>query len=170
MATIQFLGATRTVTGSRHLIEADGHRVLVDCGLFQGLKALRLRNWDRFPVEPASIDTVILTHAHIDHSGYLPRLVREGFQGQVLATPATTELARIMLPDSARLQEEDADFANKVGSSKHHPALPLYTEGDARKALRLFRSVPSGKRINLTRRLRFEFITPATFLDRASSS
>jgi metallo-beta-lactamase family protein len=164
MATIQFLGATRTVTGSRHLIEADGHRVLVDCGLFQGLKALRLRNWDRFPVEPASIDTVILTHAHIDHSGYLPRLVREGFQGRVLATPATTELARLMLPDSARLQEEDADFANKVGSSKHHPALPLYTEGDARKALRLFRSVHTGKRINLTRRLRFEFINAGHIL------
>jgi metallo-beta-lactamase family protein len=123
MAYIQFLGATRTVTGSKHLIEASGYRVMVDCGLFQGLKQLRLRNWEPFPVNPASINSVILTHAHIDHTGYLPRLVRDGFDGTVYATPATVELSRIMLPDSARLQEEDADYANRSGFSKHNPSI-----------------------------------------------
>ena len=112
MANIQFLGATRTVTGSKHLLEVGDYRVMVDCGLFQGLKQLRLRNWEPFPINPASINSVILTHAHIDHTGYLPRLVRDGFDGPVYATPATVELAHIMLPDSARLQEEDADYAN----------------------------------------------------------
>ena len=158
MATLKFLGATRTVTGSRHLIEVDGKKFLVDCGLFQGLKALRLRNWEPFPVDPASIEAVILTHAHIDHSGYLPRLVKEGFAGRVYATPATTELARILLPDSARLQEEEADYANKVGSSRHNPALPLYRESDAHTALRQFHSVNYGKPVKLTTRLSFEFI------------
>ena len=134
MATIQFLGATRTVTGSKHLVEADGYRTMVDCGLFQGLKELRLRNWEPFPLDPASINSVILTHAHIDHTGYLPKLARDGFAGPIYATPATVELARILLPDSARLQEEDAAYANKTGASKHKPALPLYTERDATEA------------------------------------
>lgn len=152
------MGATRTVTGSRHLVEAEGRRFLIDCGLFQGLKALRLRNWEPFPIDPASIEAVILTHAHIDHSGYLPRLVKEGFAGRVYATPATTELARILLPDSARLQEEEADYANKVGSTRHRPALPLYRESDAHTALRQFHSVNYGKPVRLTERLTFEFI------------
>ena len=164
MTYLQFLGATRTVTGSRHLVEVDGYRVLVDCGLFQGLKELRLRNWDPFPVDPATIDAVILTHAHIDHSGYLPKLVKEGFGGKVYATPATAELARIMLPDSARLQEEEADYANKVGSSKHRPALPLYTEREAGDALRLLVSVNYRKRVNLTKRLSFQFINAGHIL------
>ena len=164
MAYIQFLGATRTVTGSKHLIEVDGYRSMVDCGLFQGLKELRLRNWEPFPINPASINSVILTHAHIDHTGYLPRLVREGFNGAVYATPATVELSRIMLPDSARLQEEDADYSNKRGSSKHHPALPLYTEKDANEALKLFQSVNYHKPIQLTKKLSFEFVTAGHIL------
>ncbi len=164
MAAIQFLGATRTVTGSKHLIEVDGYRVLVDCGLFQGLKALRLRNWEPFPLNPASINSVILTHAHIDHTGYLPRLMRDGFAGPVYATPATVELARILLPDSARLQEEDAGYANKAGSSKHHPALPLYTEKDANRACRHLVAVNYHKRIQLMKRLSFEFVTAGHIL------
>jgi metallo-beta-lactamase family protein len=159
MAYLQFFGATRTVTGSKHLIEVDGYRVMIDCGLFQGLKELRLRNWEPFPINPASIDSVILTHAHIDHTGYLPRLVREGFNGVVYATPPTVELARIMLPDSARLQEEEAAYANKVGSSKHHPALPLYNEEDANAALKLFQSVNYHKQVRLAKKLSFEFVT-----------
>ncbi|MBS1791505.1 MAG: MBL fold metallo-hydrolase [Acidobacteria bacterium] len=164
MAYIQFLGATRTVTGSKHLLEVGDYRVMVDCGLFQGLKQLRLRNWEPFPINPASINSVILTHAHIDHTGYLPRLVRDGFDGEVYATPATVELSRIMLPDSARLQEEDAEYANKSGSSKHHPALPLYTEKDANAACRLLHSVNYHKRIELTKKLSFEFTTAGHIL------
>lgn len=164
MAYIQFLGAARTVTGSKHLLEVGGYRVMVDCGLFQGLKHLRLRNWEPFPINPASINSVILTHAHIDHSGYLPRLVRDGFDGTVYATPATVELSRIMLPDSARLQEEDAEYINKTGSSKHHPALPLYTEKDANAACRLMESVNYHKRVQLTKKLSFEFVTAGHIL------
>ncbi len=164
MATIQFLGAARTVTGSKHLVEVDGYRAMVDCGLFQGLKELRLRNWEPFPLDPASINTVILTHAHIDHSGYLPRLVRDGFDGPVYATPATVELARIMLPDSARLQEEDANYVNKVGASKHKPALPLYNERDATEACRHLQPVNYHKRVQLTKKLSFEFVTAGHIL------
>jgi len=164
MAYIQFLGAARTVTGSKHLIEVGGYRVMVDCGLFQGLKRLRLLNWEPFPLNPASINSVILTHAHIDHTGYLPRLVRDGFHGTVYATPATVELARIMLPDSARLQEEDADYANRSKSSKHNPALPLYTEGDATDACRLMESVNFHKPVQLTKKLSFQFVTAGHIL------
>ncbi|MCG3160646.1 MAG: Ribonuclease [Acidobacteria bacterium] len=164
MATIQFLGAARTVTGSKHLVEVGGYRTLVDCGLFQGLKELRLRNWEPFPLNPASINSVILTHAHIDHSGYLPKLVRDGFDGPVYATPATVELSRIMLPDSARLQEEDANYINKVGASKHKPALPLYNERDATEACRHLDSVNYHKRIQLTKKLAFEFVTAGHIL------
>lgn len=140
MATITFLGAAGTVTGSRFLLEHDGKRVLVDCGLFQGRKELRQRNWDRWPIEPKSIDAVVLTHAHIDHTGGLPRLVRDGFRGPVYCTGGTKDLSGIMLPDSARIQEEEARYANKRGYSKHTPALPLYEEQDAFAALRLFES------------------------------
>lgn len=164
MSFIQFLGATHTVTGSKHLVQVDGYRTLVDCGLFQGLKQLRMRNWDPFPINPASINSVILTHAHIDHTGYLPRLVWEGFSGPVYATPATVELARIMLPDSARLQEEEAAYANKVGSTRHSPALPLYTEKDAETALKLFDSVNYHKPVRLTPKLSFEFVTAGHIL------
>jgi metallo-beta-lactamase family protein len=132
---LQFLGANATVTGSRYLVNAGSTRILVDCGLFQGYKPLRLRNWAEFPVDPASIDAVVLTHAHLDHSGYLPRLIRSGFRGRVWCTEATRSLCGILLPDSGRLLEEEAGYANRSGSSKHHPAEPLYSEADARASL-----------------------------------
>ncbi len=136
------LGGVGTVTGSRFLIEHDGSRVLVDSGLFQGLRELRARNWRDFPVQPASIDAVVITHAHLDHCGYLPRLVRAGFSGPVYVTYDTGKLMSVVLPDSARLQEEEARYANRAGYSKHHPALPLYDEDDAWRALDLLRPVP----------------------------
>lgn len=138
MATIQFLGAAGTVTGSRFLIEHERHRVLVDCGLFQGLKELRLRNWAPSPVDPRQVDAVVLTHAHIDHSGGLPRFVKDGFSGPVFSTPGTRALAGLLLPDSARLQVEEAQYANSHHYSRHAPALPLYDEKDAWRALSLF--------------------------------
>lgn len=139
---LQFLGANATVTGSRYLVEAGDQRILVDCGLFQGYKSLRLRNWAPFPVDPASIDAVVLTHAHLDHSGYLPRLVRSGFAGRVWCTDATQSLCGILLPDSGRLLEEEAGYANRKGTSKHHPAEPLYSEVDANRSLRQLQGVP----------------------------
>jgi len=133
MASLTFLGAARTVTGSKYLIEHDGVRVLVDCGLFQGLKSLRDRNWEDFPVPPDSITAVVLTHAHLDHVGYLPRLVAAGFRGRAFCTAGTQDLCRLVLPDSGRIQEEDAKQANKHGYTRHAPALPLYDEvADAR--------------------------------------
>ncbi len=136
---LSFLGATGTVTGSRFLLETAHARVLVDVGMFQGLKHLRLRNRARFPVDPASIDAVVVTHAHLDHLGYAPALVADGFRGAIHLTTRTAQLGEIVLNDSARLQEEEADYANRHGFSKHHPALPLYTEADAREAVERFR-------------------------------
>lgn len=124
---ITFCGAAGTVTGSKYLIKSEGHQFLVDCGLFQGLKELRLRNWSTLPFNPHEINAVLLTHAHIDHSGYIPLLVRNGFRGKIYCSPATADLCKILLPDSAHIQEEEALRANKYGYSKHHPALPLYT-------------------------------------------
>ncbi|HEY0229773.1 MAG TPA: MBL fold metallo-hydrolase, partial [Dokdonella sp.] len=138
---IQFLGAAGTVTGSKYLVTSKTTRVLVDCGLFQGLKQLRLRNWAALPVDPSSIAAVVLTHAHLDHSGYVPLLVKQGFRGRIYCTPATFELCRLLLPDSGHLQEEDAEYANRHGFSKHHPALPLYTEEEAERSLRQFHTV-----------------------------
>lgn len=135
MLKITFLGAARTVTGSKHLVESNGSTVLVDAGLFQGLKELRERNWQDLPVAASDIDAVILTHAHLDHCGYLPRLVAHGFRGRVFCTQGTQDLCRIVLPDAGRLQEEDADYANRHAFSKHQPALPLYRESDAFRAL-----------------------------------
>jgi metallo-beta-lactamase family protein len=132
---ISFLGGVGTVTGSKYLVEAGGQRILVDCGLFQGLKQLRLRNWEPLPVDPKNIQAVVLTHAHIDHAGYLPILVRNGFKGRIFCTAATKDLCGILLPDAGYLAERDAEFANRHGFSKHHPALPLFTEVDARAAL-----------------------------------
>jgi metallo-beta-lactamase family protein len=132
---LTFLGGVGTVTGSKYLIETGTRRVLVDCGLFQGFKQLRLRNWEPLPVDPGSIDAVVLTHAHLDHSGYLPLLVHNGFKGRILCTAATADLCGILLPDAGHLAERDAEFANRHGFSKHHPALPLYTEAQARAAL-----------------------------------
>jgi metallo-beta-lactamase family protein len=142
---LQFLGATGTVTGSKYLLRSDGASVLVDCGLFQGFKQLRLRNWAPLPVPAASIDAVILTHAHIDHSGYLPLLARQGFAGKVYCSKATHELCRILLPDSGHLQEEEAAYANRHGFSKHKPALPLYTREDAERCLKQFAPRPYGE-------------------------
>ncbi|HMY73310.1 MAG TPA: MBL fold metallo-hydrolase, partial [Blastocatellia bacterium] len=159
MTTLQFLGAAGTVTGSKYLLETGGYRLLVDCGLFQGLKELRLRNWTPLPIHPASVNSVLLTHAHIDHSGYLPRFVRDGFDGTVYATRATKALLEILLPDSARLQEEDAAYANRHHYSKHKPALPLYTEKDARAALKLVEGVDYGEDVRLGKHLRARFIT-----------
>lgn len=135
-STLQFLGAAGTVTGSRYLVEANGHRVLVDCGLFQGYKQLRERNWAPFPVEPASIDAVVLTHAHLDHSGYLPALVRQGFRGRIHCTQGSAALCGLLLPDSGHLLEEEAKYAARKGYSRHKEPLPLYTERDAELSLR----------------------------------
>ena len=146
---LTFLGGTGTVTGSKYLLQAAGVSVLVDCGLFQGLKALRLRNWERLPVPPHSIDAVVLTHAHLDHSGYLPLLVRNGFKGVIHSTHATLDLCKLLLPDSGHLQEEQARYANAHGFSRHKPALPLYTVEDAQKALKHFRPVDYDQRCEL---------------------
>ncbi|MGZ4709548.1 MAG: TIGR00730 family Rossman fold protein [Acidimicrobiales bacterium] len=146
---LTFLGGTGTVTGSKFLVDTPSSRVLVDCGLYQGIKELRERNWARFPVDPTSIDAVVLTHAHIDHSGAIPLLVKQGFTGPIFATANTAALAGIVLPDSGHLQEEEAAYANRRGFSKHKPALPLYTEQDARVSLEQFRSVPFGQRVEV---------------------
>lgn len=165
---LRFLGAAGTVTGSRYLIDAPRARVLVDCGLFQGEKALRLRNWSAFPVDPASIDAVVLTHAHVDHAGYLPALVKQGFSGPIFATHATRALCRIVLPDSGRLQEEDAAYANRKGFSKHTPALPLYSEADAALAVERFRTVPFDRPVEIAPGFRARFTHAGHILGAAS--
>lgn len=147
---LTFLGATGTVTGSKYLVECDDRRILVDCGLFQGAKDLRLRNWAELPIPPSSIDAIILTHAHLDHSGYIPLLVRDGFNGPIYCSEATRDLCGILLPDSGHIQEEDAESANRHAYSKHHPALPLYTEEDARQCLSLFKPVSFGEKHQLS--------------------
>ena len=141
---LEFLGAARTVTGSRFLVRTSAATVLVDAGLFQGRKRDRLANWEPFPVDPATIDAIVLTHAHIDHSGWLPGLVRDGFDGPIVCTPETRDLCAILLPDAAHLQEEQARFTNERGFGKHHPALPLYDTDDAAATMPLFRGVPFG--------------------------
>jgi metallo-beta-lactamase family protein len=143
MAKISFYGGVGTVTGSKYLLEHEGKRLLVDCGLFQGFKELRERNWQEPPFDPASLDAVIITHAHIDHTGYLPRIVKLGFKGPVFTSRATGDLLKILLPDSGRLQEEDADYRNRKGLTSHSPALPLYDEDDAKEALKLIHPVPN---------------------------
>jgi metallo-beta-lactamase family protein len=151
---IKFLGGAKTVTGSRHLLEVDHYKILIDCGLFQGLKELRLKNWDEFPVEVDSIDAVLITHAHIDHTGYIPRLVRQGYSGLIYCTKPTEDLMQIMLMDSAKLQEEEAAFARKKGYSKHENPLPLYNTRDVENVLPLIRS--------------FDFREPVTLNDQIS--
>ncbi len=169
-ASIRFLGAVGTVTGSRHLLEIDGEKNLIDCGLFQGPKRNRERNWEKFPVSPEEIDRIFLTHAHIDHTGYLPKLVKEGFSGSVYCTRATADLCDIMLRDSAHLQEEDAYWANKRGFSKHSPALPLYTIDDAETALSFLKPVFYGDDIYFGDDIRVKFknaghILGSSFID-----
>lgn len=157
MAKLTFWGATGTVTGSRFQLEIDDKNVLIDCGMFQGRKENRLKNWEKFPVEPSGFDHVFLTHAHIDHSGYLPKFVKEGFSGKIVCTEATAKLCNVMLRDSAHLQEEDAKWANKRGFSKHSPALPLYVMQDAEKAIKLLKPVHYGDLYQLSEHTRVKF-------------
>jgi len=164
---LTFLGGVGTVTGSKYLVEADGRCFFVDCGLFQGFKQLRLRNWVPLPVDPKSIDAVILTHAHLDHSGYLPLLVKEGFRGPIICTPATRDLCAILLPDSGHLQEKDAEFANRHGFSKHHPALPLYTLKDAEASLARFAPIAFDQDKQLSAQLRVRFLPAGHILGAA---
>ncbi len=147
---IKFLGAARSVTGSKYLLQVDAQNILLDCGLFQGQKELRLRNWDQLPIDPATIDVVVLTHAHIDHIGYLPRLVKDGFSGKIICTQATEDLLKIMLMDAAKLQEEEALFAFKRGYSKHEKPQPLFTTDDAKLVLLLSESHPLKTTIHLS--------------------
>ncbi len=149
MLSLMSLGAAGTVTGSKHLLTHGNTRLMIDCGLFQGLKNQREINWEPLPVNPAHIDAVILTHAHLDHSGYLPRLVRDGFRGKIYATPATRDVAALILRDSAHIQEKDAEFANRKGFSKHKTAQPLYTLRDAEKAIGMFKVVALHQPIEL---------------------
>jgi len=146
---LKFLGAARSVTGSKYLLEIDNKKVLIDCGLFQGQKELRLRNWDRLPIDPETIDLVVITHSHIDHIGYLPRLVKDGFHGRIICTHASEDLMRIMLKDAAKLQEEEALFAFKKGYSKHDKPEPLFTEEDAERVFGFIDSVGFEKEIKL---------------------
>jgi metallo-beta-lactamase family protein len=167
-ATVMFLGAAGTVTGSKYLVDTPKARVLVDCGLFQGLKELRLRNWRPLPFDIATLDAVVLTHAHIDHTGYLPLLVKRGFDGPVYCTPATEALCRILLPDAGHLQEEDARYANRHGFSKHHPALPLYTVEDARNSLGQLKPVEFDRAVPIASGLTARFVPAGHMLGAAS--
>ncbi len=169
MSYIQFLGAAGVVTGSKHLIHVDNGgakplQVLIDCGLFQGQKEWRERNWQDLPVAARTIDAVVLTHAHIDHSGWIPRLVKQGFHGPIYATLATVDLCSILLPDSGHLQEEDAAYYNKTRASRHHPALPLYTMEEAQQSLTLFRPISFGEAHQISSQLTFRFVRAAHIL------
>ena len=158
MPTLTFLGAARTVTGSKHLLDTGDAQVMVDAGLFQGLKELRLRNWDELPIRASQIEAVVLTHAHLDHVGYLPRLINQGFRGRVFCTPGTKDLARLVLLDSAKIQEEDARYANAKGFSKHHPAMPLYTVDDAARALLQLQPVGYHRPVPVAKGIEIEFV------------
>src|SRR5437868_5485548 len=168
MPYIQFHGAAGTVTRSKHLINTaadqggkSGLQVLIDCGLFQGQKEWRERNWQPLPIPAREIDFMILTHAHLDHSGWIPRLVKEGFTGPIYATPATIDLCGVLLPDSGHLQEEDAAFHNKMKSSKHTPALPLYTMAEAQACLQYFKPVNYGESVQVRPEFSFRFVQAA---------
>ncbi len=168
--SIQFLGAVGTVTGSKYLVKAYGKNMLIDCGLFQGLKQLRLLNWDVLPINADEIDVVLLTHGHLDHCGYLPRLVKSGYSKKIIATEPTLEITKIILEDSARIQEEDADRANREGFSKHKPAVPLYDSEDVKKTLPHFSAQPLDKWIELFQNISIRFrynghIIGATFIE-----
>lgn len=167
MPSITFLGAARTVTGSKYLLDTGTSRVLIDAGVFQGLKELRERNWQDLPVPAAELDAIVLTHAHLDHVGYLPRLVKQGFRGRVFCTAGTQDLARIVLPDSGRIQEEDAENANRNGYSKHAPALPLYDEADAFRAVSLLQPVGYDRPMPVAPDVEVEFINAGHLLGSA---
>ncbi len=171
MAYIQFLGAAGVVTGSKHLVNTSneesgdhGFQLLIDCGMFQGQKEWRERNWKDLPIPAREIDAVVLTHAHLDHTGWIPRLVKQGFSGPIYATPATLDLCGIILPDSGHLQEEDAAFHNKIKSSKHDPALPLYTMQEALDSLKLFKPVDFEQAVELSPELSFRYVHAAHIL------
>jgi metallo-beta-lactamase family protein len=164
MTKLTFMGAARTVTGSKYLLEQDGQKILIDCGLFQGLKELRLRNWEPLPVAASDLSAVVLTHAHLDHTGYLPRLVADGYHGRVMCTAGTADLCKLVLPDSARLQEEDAREANRLHYSKHSPALPLYRESDAFRALSQLQTVRFNTPMSLVDGIGIEFINAGHLL------
>ena len=155
---ITFLGAAETVTGSKYLLSFDDKKILIDCGLYQGYKELRLRNWNPLPIDPETIDAVILTHAHIDHTGYIPLFIKNGFKGKIYSTEGTKDLCSILLPDSGHLQEEEAYVANKYGYSKHKPAVPLYTRADGEEALQYFNTIPFNEQIHLTNNFSFQFL------------
>ena len=167
MTKLTFLGAARTVTGSKYLLETGSHKILIDCGLFQGLKELRLRNWEPLPIDPSDVSAAVLTHAHLDHTGYLPRLVADGYHKRIICTPGTADLCRLVLPDSARLQEEDAREANRLQYSRHNPALPLYRESDAFRALSQLQPVAFDKPIALVDGVDVEFINAGHLLGSA---
>ena len=158
------MGAAGTVTGSKFYIETQNLKLLIDCGLFQGLKSLREENWKDLPVDVSSIDHVLLTHAHLDHTGYLPRLVQQGFKGSILGTPPTLAIARIILMDTAKIQEEEAEEANKEKYSKHDPALPLYTQKDVEKTLQLFKSINQDEWIELAENIKCRYKTAGHIL------
>src|SRR5262245_4196251 len=158
MAKLTFWGGVGTVTGSKYLLEHEDKKILIDCGLFQGLRELKERNWQDLPFDPSAIDAVIITHAHIDHTGFLPRLVKLGFGGKVFASRATADLMKILLPDSARLQEEEADYRNRHNLSAHQPALPLYDENDAKITLERLVPIPNdGHAVDICKGFRASF-------------
>ncbi len=169
MARLTFLGAARTVTGSCNVLAAGGRRLMVDCGMFQGPRSLRERNWEEPGIDPAAVDWVVLTHTHIDHIGRLPRLVKQGFRGPVYCTPATRELAEVLLKDAAHLQEEDAAYLNRKGLTRHQPALPLFEAADVEEALTLFRTVPLHEETALSPELGFQFRDAGHLLGAASA-
>jgi metallo-beta-lactamase family protein len=164
---ITFHGAAQTVTGSRHFIEYDGAKILIDCGMFQGPREIRDLNWEEFPVDVADIDVIVITHAHTDHIGYLPRLWANGYRGAILATPGTIELAKISLPDGGRIQEEDARYKNRKGLTSHDPALPLFTEADAYEVLKLFRPVHFYQWFDLPKGAKFRYLPAGHILGSA---
>jgi metallo-beta-lactamase family protein len=169
-AKVHFLGGAGTVTGSKFLIEALGQHILIDCGMFQGLKELRELNWNNLPVNVAAIDLVLLTHGHLDHVGYLPRLVKQGFKGKIIGTAPTLAIAEIILKDSAKIHEEEAKKANKENYTKHNPALPFYTVTDAEKTIRLFEVEREGNWKVLSGGISYRFkqnghIIGATFIE-----
>tara|TARA_B110001454_G_C12723220_1_gene435927 strand:- start:10425 stop:11801 length:1377 start_codon:yes stop_codon:yes gene_type:complete len=166
--TIQFLGAASTVTGSKYLISNGTNNLLIDCGLFQGLKSLRLKNWDEFPIDPSKIDAILLTHAHLDHSGYIPRLIKRGFRGKIFSTAATKDLCQILLTDAGYLAEEEAEYLNKHKRSKHKPALPLFTFEDAQKSIEYFQAVNFNFEFNLNDEISFQFRYAGHILGAAS--
>lgn len=166
-AHLTFLGAVGTVTGPKYLLEAAGQRILLDCGLFQGFKQLRLRNWAPLPFDPADLDAVVLTHAHLDHSGYIPLLVRNGFTGPIYATSGTRDLCGVILPDSGHLQERDTEFTNRHGFSKHRPAKPLYTQADAEKSLEQIKPVSFEQDFDLAKGMRIRFLPAGHILGAA---